>query len=296
MRVHHLDCGSMTPFGGGLIDGQPGLARRVAMVCHCLLIEGSNGLILVDTGLGLADVADPRGRLGPGFATLMGARLDAEQTAARQVEKLGFKRSDVREIVVTHLDLDHAGGLTDFPEARVHVHGTEHEAAMSRRSFKEKNRYRSVQWAHPVKWSTHGIPSGEPWFGFDSVRSLDDANDRKNGGDDVLLIPLHGHTRGHCGVAVRTSNPGADVASNAESGWLLHCGDAYFHRATIGVDGPKVPTGLSVFESMIEIDRDARVNNQRRLRALAEQHGDEVKLFCAHDPVEWKRLVEGSAS
>lgn len=291
MRVHHLDCGSMQPFGGSLIDGKPGLARRVTMVCHCLLVEGPNGLILVDTGLGLEDVADPTRRLGREFVPLMGARLDPAQTAARQVEHLGFKRSDVRDIVVTHLDLDHAGGLSDFPEARVHVHGTEHEAAMSRRSFKETNRYRSVQWAHPVRWEKHGIPAGEPWFGFDSVRTLDDGSDRKNGGDDVLLIPLHGHTRGHCGVAVRTSN--ADP--NAAASWVLHCGDAYFHRATIGIDGPKVPTGVSVFESMIEMDHDARVSNQRRLRALAEQQGGTVKLFCAHDPVEWERLAKGNA-
>jgi glyoxylase-like metal-dependent hydrolase (beta-lactamase superfamily II) len=287
MRVHHLDCGSMHPFGGSLIDGRPGLARRVAMVCHCLLVEGPSGLILVDTGLGLEDVANPTRRLGREFVPLTGAKLDASQTAARQVERLGFKRTDVRDIVVTHLDLDHAGGLSDFPEARVHVHGTEHDAAMSRRSLREKNRYRSVQWAHPVKWEKHGMPDGERWFGFDCVRALGESTGEKKGGDEVLLIPLHGHTRGHCGVAVK--------GSNGDDPWLLHCGDAYFHRATIGVDGPKVPTGLSVFESMIEMDHDARVSNQRRLRALAEQQGAGVKLFCAHDPIEWERLAKGTA-
>ena len=52
--------------------------------------------------------------------------------------------------------------------------------------------------------------AGDDWFGFDAVTAL---------GDDVLLVPLRGHTRGHCGVAVR----------RPDGGWLLHAGDAYFH-------------------------------------------------------------------
>ena len=36
-------------------------------------------------------------------------------------------------------------------------------------------------------------------------------------------------------------------------------------------------------------DNSARVANQARLRELARDHGDEVRLFCAHDPVELER-------
>jgi glyoxylase-like metal-dependent hydrolase (beta-lactamase superfamily II) len=38
-----------------------------------------------------------------------------------QVKQLGFSPRDVRHIVLTHLDSDHAGGLENFPEAHVHV-------------------------------------------------------------------------------------------------------------------------------------------------------------------------------
>lgn len=30
------------------------------------------------------------------------------------------------------------------------------------------------------------------------------------------------------------------------------------------------------------------------LQELARQHGDEIKMFCSHDPVEFKNLREGS--
>ena len=38
---------------------------------------------------------------------------------------------DVRHVLLTHLDRDHAGGIPDFPKARVHVHRKEHEMAVA---------------------------------------------------------------------------------------------------------------------------------------------------------------------
>ena len=99
------------------------------MVCHCLVIEGNDGLVLVDTGLGTEDVADPRRRLGSMFVGVTRPRLDPGQTALAHVERLGFRREDVRHIIPTHLDLDHVGGLSDFPAASVHVFAPELRAA-----------------------------------------------------------------------------------------------------------------------------------------------------------------------
>ena len=50
MKVHHLNCGTMQ---------MPGFP----MVAHVLLIETDNGLVLVDTGFGLDDIAHPVDRL-----------------------------------------------------------------------------------------------------------------------------------------------------------------------------------------------------------------------------------------
>ena len=36
-------------------------------------------------------------------------------------------------------------------------------------------------------------------------------------------------------------------------------------------------------------DNAARTTNQARLRELARGHSDEVRIFCAHDPVELAR-------
>lgn len=244
------------------------------MVAHCLLIETPrDGLVLVDTGIGLDDVAQPRARLGSFFVTVTGLRPDAQRTAARQVEALGFRREDVRHVVLTHLDLDHAGGLPDFPHATVHTHADEHRAAVVVRAFAERARYRECHWAHGPKFALYSELAGERWFGFEKARPLAGLV------DEIVAIPLSGHTRGHAAIAVK-SGPG----------WLLHAGDAYFHAGTVDRTQEKPRFGLRAFERLVAWDLDRVRANHARLRELHEAHGDEVTVFSAHDPNELARL------
>src|SRR6185295_19585908 len=124
MRVHHINTGTMCPIGQRFVNGTGSMFKRARMVCHCLLIETNDGLALVDTGIGLDDIANPP-RLGPKWVRQTTPRLDPAETAVRQVEALGYSRDDVRHLLLTHLDRDHAGGIPDFPNAKVHVHRRE---------------------------------------------------------------------------------------------------------------------------------------------------------------------------
>lgn len=257
------------------------LAGRVPprMVAHCLLVELPDRLVLVDTGFGTEDIADARGRMGRAFVTMMRPALDPAEPAAAQVRALGYDVDDVRDVVVTHLDLDHAGGLPDFPDATVHVHATELAAARHPTSLLEKNRYRQEHWAHGPRWQPHR-DEGESWLGFEAVTVLS---------DDVLLVPLHGHTRGHSTVAVRRPS----------GGWFLHAGDAYFH-ADEKQTPPSCPSGLAAFQAAMQVDKAARLANQERLRTLHAEHGpgsgaDEVvTIFSAHDATELDALAGSS--
>jgi glyoxylase-like metal-dependent hydrolase (beta-lactamase superfamily II) len=144
--VHHINCATLCPIAGFLVGGQ-GLGRG-HMVAHCIVVETErDGLVLIDTGFGTRDV-EGKTPLSRAFRSLVGPKLAADETAIAQVARLGYRPEDVRHIVVTHLDLDHAGGLCDFPNAKVHLHAREHAAAMTRRNFKERERYLSVHWTH----------------------------------------------------------------------------------------------------------------------------------------------------
>lgn len=271
MRIHHLSCGTMCPWGGNLMfepETDPKLRR---LVCHCLLIETErHGLVLVDTGLGMGDMRRARQRLSKFFLLANRIQLNDEDTALHQLQARGFKASDVRHIVLTHLDFDHAGGIEDFPQATVHVLGLELNAARNaRKGFVARNRYRPLQWNDGVHWQEHSV-QGEAWMGFECVHDLAGLS------PEILMVPLAGHTWGHCGIAIQRGDR-----------WMLHAGDAYFYRGEMNLSHPHCPPGLRAYQRMMEVDRAARLNNQERLRNLIRRHGDSVEVFCAHDPAEF---------
>jgi glyoxylase-like metal-dependent hydrolase (beta-lactamase superfamily II) len=259
--------------GRRLVNGEGSPFARGRMVCHCLVVETDREIVLVDTGFGTADIADPRTRLGGQFTFVTHPTLSTDETALSHVERLGYKKGDVRHIAPTHLDLDHAGGLSDFPDATVHIFRKEHTAALAPQTSNERSRYRSLQWAHGPKWQTHDV-GGDSWFGFESVRAIP----RTDG--EVLIVPLVGHTRGHSAIAVKT--PG---------GWLLHAGDAYFFHGEVDSTPPHCPSALTFFQRVMAVDNEARLKNQARLRELARDHASEVKIFSAHCPVEFDRFA-----
>ena len=281
MRIHHLNCGTDCPLGGALFDGRSlGLLGRI--VCHCLLIEtDAHGLVLVDTGYGLRDVAHPhRGpepRITRPWRAMLNIRLHERDTAIRQIEALEFQASDVRHIVATHLDFDHAGGLEDFPQAMIHVMAREYDDATGPRSgIVARNRWRPSQLDDVANWQRYGA-RGEPWFGFDAVRDLTGLP------PEILMVPLPGHSWGHAGVAVRTDG----------GRWLLHAGDAYFYRGEMRQARRRCTPGLRAYQRLMEVDADARMANQARLRALSIAQRDQVTVTCTHDPVELERCQAG---
>lgn len=282
MRIHHLNCGSDCPLGGALFDGRShGLLGH--LVCHCLLIEtDAHGLVLVDTGYGLRDVAHAHARPDPRITLpwrmLLNIRLREEETAIRQIEALGFRAQDVRHIVLTHLDFDHAGGLEDFPHATVHVMQREYDDATGPKTgIVARNRWRTRQFDDVRHWRGYGAP-GEPWFGFDAVRDLDGLP------SDILLVPLPGHSWGHAGVAVRGD----------DGRWLLHAGDAYFYRGEMRRARRRCTPGLRAYQRLMQVDADRRMANQERLRALSVDQRGDVSIVCAHDPVELEQCQAGT--
>jgi glyoxylase-like metal-dependent hydrolase (beta-lactamase superfamily II) len=267
--VHHLSCGTMCPHGARLINGEGSPFGRARLICHCLLVQRGDGLVLIDTGFGLADMRNTR-QLGLIFDTLFSPQGRSAETAIEQVRALGFQPEDVRDVVATHLDVDHAGGLPDFPDANVHVLSRELEAALHP-SLRERERYVAVHWAHGPKWVEHGT-GGDHWFGFQSVRILTGVD------PEIVLVPLFGHTRGHTGVAVKDGDR-----------WLLHCGDAFFHRGELQTP-PSCPPLLNAFQSLNSAENAVRRNNGERLRELAQRDAAKVELVCSHDPVMLERL------
>ncbi len=171
----------------------------------CLLIETRQGLVLIDTGLGQDDYVHRSGILRL-FQVVTTVPLDPQEAAARQIARLGYQVEDVRHIVLTHMHFDHCGGLPDFLRAKVHVHRREYEAFNGPPRRWTDVAYVRRHIAHRPDFALYES-AGEKWFDFGAIRLPFEP--------EMWLVPLFGHTRGHCGVAIQTGQ-----------GWLFHAADA----------------------------------------------------------------------
>lgn len=223
VSIRHLDAAGPVP--------------RVAnpFVFHVLVVETPRGLVLIDTGMG---------------------------GGARSVSRLlGPDAAEVRDIVLTHLDFDHVGGLRDFPVATVHTTAREHAAAITSPGVYGRVRYRPGAFAHGPRWKLYDGP-GETWREGLTAFPVD-------GLDGIALIPMPGHTRGHAAVGVDDGD-----------GLLVHAGDASFdgssYRPSMGRSLP-----LRAFEQAAALSRRSIARNHRVLADLDSRPG--VSVVNAHD-------------
>lgn len=234
----------------------PGLPPAVS---HCLLLEDSGRLALIDTGLGTQDIARPLERLGQTLIDIVGFQLLEDEPALRQIERLGLSPTRLTDIVLTHADVDHVGGLSDFPAARVHLSAEELRNVTGRHP-----RYVQAPFAHQPRWNPIESAPLE-WYGLPATPLQLELD------ADALLVSLPGHTLGHCGVAIRL-----------DSTWLLHVGDAYYLRVELTADDHPV----SALAAQRADDDAQRRHTLHQLRRLARDHADEITMLGYHDPDE----------
>jgi glyoxylase-like metal-dependent hydrolase (beta-lactamase superfamily II) len=237
------------------------LTPKLEAATYVLLVESDHGWMLVDSGFGKKDLSNRPPFIMRIFRRMVRVAPNPSFSATSQIEKLGIDPHDVKDIVLTHLHLDHAGGLADFPWAKVHVLEQEFEAARHHRG-RIGIGYIKKQWAHNPDWVFYQQCDSE-WFDLPAIRVKDIE-------PEVYMIPAAGHTIGHCMVAVQDGDR-----------WLLHCGDSAY------------PFYLQKEEQTIK-PPDWLVNGVlglhiRTLQKLIENYGVQITLISSHDSVSLEK-------
>ena len=77
------------------------------------------GPILIDTGMHPSVAVDPKKNLGlVGARVFSGMKMEQSDAVAAQLrERFGIEQPDVRLVAMTHLHVDHASAMSDFPQA-----------------------------------------------------------------------------------------------------------------------------------------------------------------------------------
>jgi glyoxylase-like metal-dependent hydrolase (beta-lactamase superfamily II) len=262
MKIHHLNCGSFCALGHPVLNRLLPQLDQFNLVCHCLLIESSSGLILVDTGLGLKDISNQeRYKSNFVFNHLARPKLDVEETAFMQIIKKGFNPKDVKHIIATHFDSDHIGGIADFPDAVVHVLKEEWEAAKKPMTPKEKIRYSPIRWEANPFIETYRT-QGDDWNGLGKVQTI------KGISEPIHLVSLPGHTRGHAGVLIEGKSP------------IFFTGDSFLLESQL-LDKP-YPLPITAYNQLTHDNPKEAKETLKKIRVI-HQEAPELAIISSHD-------------
>ena len=249
-RVHLLEAGSTRQLGAIARRGGPW--RRVTFPALVAVIEHPDGVVVVDTGYSPRAVAAASRGLSRVYRALLPVTINPTRTLAVQLDRLGL--GPVTDVVVTHLHLDHVGGLADVLD--VAAEGPEPRVVLDRAALATFRATRG--WAALVRgWVPGTVPDAVDRLAVDpsDLPRADGAWADLGplpGGRDVLgdgsvvVVPLDGHADGHLGVLVRARGAAGDGGGDdVDDVDLLLVGDAAWDVRAI-TDGalPAAPVRL----------------------------------------------------
>ena len=122
-RFAILDFGLFYVHGKGTDTDQ---GRMIAIPGYLIqTAEGKN--ILVDTGFHPKYAVDAEQATAEDQLASFGRveRLTAENLPSAQLAKCGLKMKDIDLLIMTHTDIDHVGGIGDFPGVPIVIHKDE---------------------------------------------------------------------------------------------------------------------------------------------------------------------------
>jgi len=261
LKLHHVNCASFHPLVRTTARHRDG---RWFMCTRALIVETPRGIVAVDTGFGTEDIERSATRLGRGFTWMARPRLDTSETMIARLQALNLKPSDVTDILITHLDLDHSGGLAAFPNARVHVHRIERDAALVRATATRRARYLPLHWAHEPVWAPFEF-RGDTMFGFDTA-TLDGLP------PEIKMVSLPGHTVGHCGVLIEANGTAT-----------MHAGDAFMEIQEMVDPAHKPSFATRMHHRFFDDDPITARATRDKLRAAVRDHRGAFALVGSHD-------------
>jgi N-acyl homoserine lactone hydrolase len=246
-RLWALPGGDFTVDYSILVDG--GSSRPCTVPCPAFLIEHPSALVLFDTGLSPCAIGNAAGYYGQELAVGMQMRFSTEQRVDSRLAELGFRPSDVSHVIMSHLHIDHAGGMCLFPHATFHAFADE------------------LAEARAVRLAPHAVYKNEDLAAVENSDWKLYENDVDIFGDGGLrFFKLPGHSAGEGSLLVRLPSRS-----------LMLTADTVHVREALEREKP------TLFDS----DPVMAVRSIQRLKQLLAENS--AGSWIAHDPEDWRR-------
>lgn len=213
------------------------------------LIEHPEGYVLYDTGNAYETINNKHEHWGDVVAAYDPVMTE-DEWVVNAIQKVGVKPEDIKYVILSHLHLDHAGGVGHFPNARYVVQRKElHFAYVP--DFYMKGAYIRKDFDKDVDWM---ILEGDKEPQFDLFRD-----------GKIIIHFTPGHTPGHQSVLLSLKNTGS----------MLLAADSCYTTENLDED---ILPGL-VAEP---VETVKTIEKFRIMRAQG------VKVITGHDPVAWE--------
>lgn len=213
MRVHAIQTGRVRIKASQVVGRGHGLKRRLAPLIDsewsawlptlAYAIEHRDGVILVDAGASAANKNLPRWH--PYFRNALRFDIEPDEEAGPQLRAIGIGSSDVRRVVLTHLHIDHDGGLAAFPASEILVSPPELQRASG-----IAGRLRGYL---PQRWPKHFDP--KPLVLDGGAFGPFARSKRLTGDGAIVAVATPGHTPDHLSVIVEDGDKAVFIAGDA---------------------------------------------------------------------------------
>jgi N-acyl homoserine lactone hydrolase len=255
MKCYVIGCGRIEMRAENRVTAEKSGAQTVPSIpVPCWLFQTEQGWVLFDTG------CDPEGmtKNWPAAMRENPYVCPPEQQLTAQLARLGLRPSDIRCVVLSHLHLDHAGGLKLFPDARVIVSGEEFVKTMHAYADRDFSGF-------------HLQSDIESWLRAEIRWELMSERTLQLTEELTILNLGPGHSYGMLAMLAQTRSRGA----------VLLTADAVYTGAHFA--DPGLTAG-------IVYDAAGYRRSVEHLRRIAERTGAEV--WFGHDPEQFRTLVK----
>jgi N-acyl homoserine lactone hydrolase len=226
-----------------------------------VLTHPTRGKLLVDTGLHPDALSDLRKDYGRFLARIFGRMQPRGPAFDARLRALGLEPAAVSQVLMTHVHVDHTGGMRLLPNAQFVIARPEWNVARSSRAA-----FQGFATHHlPPEHRVHFVDlerDGERHGPFEHTLDL-----YRDG--SVRLIGTPGHTAGHMSILLQLP-AGREV---------LLVGDAAYTLESI--ENERLP--------LFTASDQAYADTLSRLRAFKHDN-PQTTLIPFHDPAAWKQL------
>lgn len=214
MRVHAVQTGAVRIKLAQMEAPRPGPLGIVGVLAdarwsgwlptYAWAIEHRDGVIVVDTGQAAYLLDEVRRSLHPFVRSCAQFDIEAEQEVGPQLQALGIGPRDVKQVVLTHLHIDHDAGLSHFPQSRIRA--SRGEVAGARGVMGMLRGYLPRRW--PSWFDPEALDLTDGAYGpFASSRRL-------TADGSVVAVATPGHTPGHVSVVVEDGDASIFLAGD----------------------------------------------------------------------------------